>query len=127
MEHHDKELVEEITKSKKMMDHKDDDFSKVQKYMEGKVISNCRMAFRIRCQMVGDIKGNFKDKYRRKGGEAALACEDCNKDEVQTQSHCLECPKWEEMRRGLDLSRLDDLVLYFQQMMKERMSKKIGS
>ena len=32
--HHDKELVEEVSKSKKMMKHKGDDFSQVQEYMK---------------------------------------------------------------------------------------------
>ena len=33
---------------------------------------------KIRCEMVNDIKGNFKDKYRKKGGDEALKCDDCN-------------------------------------------------
>ena len=30
-------------------------------------VEQCRMAFRIRCKMVDEKKGNFKDKYRRRG------------------------------------------------------------
>ena len=36
--------------------------------MKGKSVDKCRMAFRIRCEMVKEIKGNYKDKYRRMGG-----------------------------------------------------------
>ena len=95
--------------------------------MEGKSVINCRMAFRIRCQMVNDLKGNYKDKYRRTGGEAALLCEDCYMEEIQTQAHCLICTEWEDIRRGLDLSRMEDLVHFFQQLLKRRMNDKSGS
>ena len=85
------------------------------------------MAFRIRCEMVNDIKGNFKDKYRKKGGEEALKCDDCNQDQVQTQSHCLVCPHWEELRIGLDLGKIEGMVIFFQRLLKERLQEKIGS
>jgi isopenicillin N synthase-like dioxygenase len=100
--HHDKNMMEEVAKSKKMMKHKNDDFSQVQKYMLGNSVDNCRMAFRIRCEMVNDIKDNFKDKSKRLGGEAALKGEDCSEDQIQTQSHCLICPHWEKRRQAHD-------------------------
>ena len=109
------------------MKHKEDNFSSVQDYMKGKSVQNCRMAFRIRCELVKDIKGNFKDMHRRKGGEEGLVCEDCDSKEIQTQSHCLECPHWEELRRGLDTSKIDDLVVFFQKLMRERLRGKTGS
>ena len=127
LDHHDRQLVEDISKSKKMMQHKSDNFNTVQNYMKGKSIINCRMALRIRCQMVNEIKGNFKDKYRRKGGEEALLCEDCDSDTIQTQSHCLECPHWEEIRSGMDLSNMDNLVTFFQRLLRERLREKSGS
>ena len=67
LEHHNKELVEEVLQSKKMKEHKNDNFKHVQEYFKDKSLYNCRMAFRIRSEMVKDIKGNFSDKYRRKG------------------------------------------------------------
>ena len=74
--------------------------------MKGKSVDSCRLAFRIQCELVKEIKGNFKDKYRRKGGEDAILCDDCECKEIQTQSHCLVCPHWEEIRRGLPLDKL---------------------
>ena len=127
LDHHDRELVEEIGKSKKMMRHKHDNFKSVQNYMKGKSIINCRMAFRIRCELVKEIKGNFKDKYRRRGGDQALICEDCDSEEIQTQNHCLECPYWEDFRRGSDLTKIEDLVEYFKKMLSERLKRKSGS
>ena len=76
------------------------------------------MAFRIRCEMVPDIKGNYKDKYRRKGGEEAFLCKDCL--EIESQSHCVICPKWDNIRDGLQLMKMDDLVTFFQRLLVER-------
>ena len=68
-----------------MMAHKDDNFKEVQPYMKGKSVENARLAFRIRCEMVNEIRGNYKDKYRRIGGEGALICQDCPDGVPQTQ------------------------------------------
>ena len=127
MEHQDIELKERIFKSTKMDKVKHNDFSKVQKYLTGKSIENTRMAFKIRCEMVEEIKGNFKDKFKRQGGEEALICQDCDTREIQTQSHCLVCPKWEDIREGLELDRIEDMVKFFQRILRERMDSKTGS
>ena len=126
-DHHYKELKDKISKSKKMMKHTDEDFSKPQDYLNEKSVENSRMAFRIRCEMVQDIRGNYKDKYRRQGGEIALECQDCLTNEIQTQSHCLICPRWEKLREGLELNKLEDMVKYFQKLLSERMKSKSGS
>ena len=127
MEHHDRQLVEEVEKSKKMRKHSQDNFKQVQDYLKGKSVENCRMAFRIRCEMVKEIKGNYKDKYRRRGGEQALNCEDCDSDQVQTQAHCLVCPQWEKLRTDLDLSNMEGMVTYFQRLLAERLKGELGS
>jgi hypothetical protein len=77
--------------------------------------------------MVNEIRGNYKDKYRRIGGEEALICQDCTEGVTQTQSHCLVCPKWEQFRSDLELSNMPDLVKYFQRMLLERSKVKNGS
>ena len=85
------------------------------------------MVFRIRCESVKEIKGNFKDKHRRKGGEDALKCKDCTGDIVQTQSHWLVCPRWGDIRNGLELDKIRDLVTFFRQMLAEPLGEKTGS
>ena len=45
-DHHYGELVANISKSKKMMRHKEEDFKQVQSYMKGKSVENIRIAFR---------------------------------------------------------------------------------
>ena len=97
-DHHYLELKAKVAKSKKMLQHKDDDFTEVQEYMKGKSIENCRMSFKIRCEMVQDIKGNFKDKFRRKGGEEALSCKVCG--DIESQSYCLVCHQWRDINSG---------------------------
>ena len=77
LDNHYEELVDKISNSKKMKSLKDDNFRDVQGYMKGKSVENCRMALRIRCEM-GDTRGNYKDKYRRKGGETAVLCQECS-------------------------------------------------
>ena len=101
-----------------MLQHKDDDFTEVQEYMKGKSIENCRMSFKIRCEMVQDIMGNFKDKFRRKGGEEALSCKVCG--DIESQSHCVVCPQWQDIRSGLKVDKLSDLVIFFQRLLMER-------
>ena len=127
LDHHDRKIKEDVSNSKKMEQHENDNFSKIQEYFEGKSLYDCRLAFRIRCELVKDIKGNFKDKHRRKGGEDALKCEDCTGDTLQTQSHCLVCPRWGEIRNGLELDRIGDLVTFFKRMLAERLGEKTGS
>ena len=66
-ENHYKELME-IIKSKSKLDAiNGEDFIKVQDYFHDKSVENSRMAFRIRTEMVKEIPGNFKNKYRVRG------------------------------------------------------------
>jgi hypothetical protein len=53
---------------------------------------------------VTEIKGNCKDKYRRRGGFEI--CDDCSLDQIQAQSHCLICPHWEDIREGLEIDNI---------------------
>ena len=125
--HHYTKLKDDIKNSKKMEKHKDDDFRDVQPYMKGKVIHKTRMCFRVRCEMIKDIKGNYKSKYTRHGGEEALVCDNCDCNVIETQSHCVVCPKWEGIRQGLDLTAIDDLATFFQRLLLEREKGKDGS
>ena len=126
-EHHYEELINKISISKKMMKHKEDNFKEVQEYMKGKSVENIRVAFRIRCEMVKEIRGNYKDKFRRKGGEEAILCPECPAQETETQSHCIVCPRWDSIRSGLELSKIEDMVVFFQKLLAERMREKNGS
>ena len=125
--HHYLELKEQLAKSKKMTNHKEDDFTQIQPYMKWNSVDQCRMAFRVRSEMVDEIRGNFKDKYRRTGGEAALACQVCPSGLIETQSHCVQCPKWQDLRLWLELNKMEDLVTFFQRLLNEKVKGRTGS
>ena len=126
-EHHYLELNEKIAGSNKMMKHQNYDFRNVQGYMKEKSIEKSRIAFKIRCEMIPEIKWNFKYRYRRKGGEEALKCQQCSTGEIESQSHCLVCPRWESIINGLELHKLDDMVILFQILLVERLKRGPGS
>ena len=37
-----------------------------------------------------------------------------------TQMHCVTCPGMEELREGLDLDTMRDMIIYFRRIMSER-------
>ena len=118
---HYKEMKEEIMKMKKLDPIKHEDFTEAQQYLKDKSIENGRMAFRIRSQMLDNIPGNFKNKYKKEIEK--LKCPYCNLDQDMTQSHCLECPEWGDIRKDLDVKNIDDLVKFFQRLLAERAKK----
>ena len=105
-------------KSKKLKEICEEDFTEVQEYFNHKSVENVRMAFRVRCNMVDNIPANFKQKY--KNSEHGLQCSYCPEGGIFSQSHCLECPAWEEMRRGLDLTNIVDMATFFRKLITER-------
>ena len=125
--HHYNKMIDDITNSKKMEKHKNEDFHNIQPYMKGKDIYKARMCFRARCEMVNDVKGNFSSKYKRHGGEVALVCDYCDLDVNETQAHCLVCPQWEDLRHGLDLTEIVEMATFFQRMLVEKAKPKDGS
>ena len=122
--HHLKHMRENI--SKKLDDIRYDDFSSEQPYMNEKSVEVGRMAFKIRCNMVEDIPGNFKNKFRTNGrnSDEGLECKHCQENVIMDQAHCLVCPAWEDIRQGLDLYSMKDMVKYFQEILKKLDTKK---
>ena len=100
---------------------KGDDFTEVQEYFNDKSVANGRMAFKVRSQMVPDIPGNFKNRYRVKGTTSeGLMCDHCQEGEILTQSHCISCSAWSNLRDGLDLTCITDMVTFFRKLLVER-------
>ena len=119
--HHYDEMKEEVNKMRKLEKIKDEDFKQVQDYFNNKSIENARMAFKVRCQMLESIPGNFKNKYKKE--EDKLKCRDCNMDAIMTQSHCVECTGWVDIKKDLDLTKIDDMVQFFRRLLSERAKK----
>ena len=67
--------------------------------------------------MVDEIPANFKNRYKK---EEDLICQFCPQKHTFDQSHTIVCPAWEEQRAGLDLTKIDDLVTFFQKMLSEK-------
>ena len=109
-----KEMKEELGTYEKLKTIKDKDFTKEQDYLNEKSIEKARMAYRIRTKMVQRVKMNFKNMNKGK-----LACDFCQA-EYETQEHVMECERWEEERRGLDLYRMNDMVTFFTRVLKEK-------
>ena len=99
-----------------MLTHKDEDFTNVQECMKEKSVENSRMSFMIRCEMVLEIEGNFKDKFKRKGGMEATYCKECK--EIETQGHCTTCPEWENICSGLNVGKIEYMVTFFRWLLK---------
>ena len=68
-EDHYRDMIEEVKSKSKLDPIKDEDFTELQEYINEKSIANSRMSFKIRSQMVSDIPGNFKNRYRKRGTE----------------------------------------------------------
>ena len=116
--HHHAEMKEEVSKMKKLDPIKGDDFREVPEYFMDKSIENGRMAFQLRSQMLKEIPGNFKNKFRNE--KEKLICQHCSQDQIMTQSHCVDCPAWTEIKKDLDLSKIEDMVKFFQRLLNER-------
>ena len=123
-ENHYSDLKSEMEKSTgKLEPIKNEDFRKVQNYFSEKSIHTSRMAFRIRSQMVKEIPGNMKNKYKNKVSsinDSGLICKHCSDGAIMTQGHCMVCPAWEKLRVGLDLKDIRDLVIFFKRLLDER-------
>ena len=117
---HYKDLKEELSTSKKLEEIQNEDFRTIQPYFKEKSVENTRLVFRIRTKMVSKIPGNLKNMY--KNTENGLKCSHCT-EPVMTQSHCISCPGMAELRDGLELSEINDMVTFFRRVLKERDKK----
>ena len=105
--------------SKKLKDNKEDNFRGMQAYFNDKNLSKSRMKFKIRTKMVENIPGNFKNCF--KFNETGLNCFSCKVE--MTQDHCALCPARAELRAGLNMNNIDDVVIYFQRYLTHEKKK----
>ena len=117
---HYKAMKDEIGCSSKLDDLKNEDFRNIQPYFMNKSLENTRLAFRIRTKLVKNVPGNFKNMY--KNNKEGLKCSHCSED-ILTQSHCVICPGMGELRDGLDMENINELVTFFRRLMKKRSNK----
>ena len=53
--------------------------------------------------------------------------QECPSGLMETQSHCVTCPKWQDIRMGLDMNKIEDLVTFFQRFLTEKVKGRTGS
>ena len=116
--HHAVEAKEQM--GKKLNEIKDEEIGKPRDYMMTRCISDCRLQFRIRTNMV-ELKANMKGRCKD-GDYSCLGCGD--KTTIENQSHVTRCPAYADIRKGLNLEKNEDLVKYFRQVMLTRMKAK---
>ena len=113
---HFEDMMTRFESSSKLQDIKNSNFKEMQPYFNDRNLENSRMKFKIRTKMLQKIPGNFKNMY--KNVENGIKCDFCSED--MTQNHCVSCPGRKEDRIGLDMSNLDDLVVYFTNILNNR-------
>jgi hypothetical protein len=118
-ESHYKAMINLFESSKKLKDIKNDNFRGMQDYFNDKNLTNSRMKFKIRAKMVENVPGNFKNRFRY--NETGLNCSSCKVE--MTQAHCTLCPARAEMRVGLNMDNIDDVVIYFRRYLTHEKKK----
>ena len=58
---------------------------------------------------------NFKGSHK-----GNLACDKWNMKCDETQHHTLLCDGWKEQREGLDLTQMQDMVIFFTRLLEEK-------
>ena len=71
-----------------------------------------------------NVKENFKNMY--KNGRNGIYCDSCHSQEVESQSHVLFCLAYVKLRNGLDLTKQDDLIIYYREVLVFRDRKEKG-
>ena len=72
-EHHYTHVKKELGESTKLMDIKDEDFTKVQDYFKDKSVENARMAFKVRCKWCRIFPATSRTSTRGGGSKASCA------------------------------------------------------
>ena len=113
--HNYHEMKQELETYKKLEEIKHKDYTKLPDYMEDKSLEKSRLAFRIKCKMVQGIKMNYKGSYKNN-----LTCDKCDLKCDETQCHTMLCDGWKQLREGLDLTQMNDMVVFFTRLLEEK-------
>ena len=114
-----KELIGKMKNMSKLKDKTGESFERKQ-YLENKVILEARTMFRFRTGMY-QCKMNFRNVQAFK--EDMWRCDSCQ-SQIDTQSHVLFCPAYQQLRAGKDIQNDEDLTKYLVKVLKIR--EKLG-
>ena len=79
-------------------------------------VEEARLKFRLETKMV-DAKFNFKNK--KKYSNELWQCDSCEKA-IESQSHLLWCPAYQQLREGKNLKDDKHLITYIKKVLKIR-------
>ena len=111
-----KQKMEKMTKLKNISEEK---FER-KDYLENKKILDARTMFRYRTGMY-KCKMNFRHVHKFK--EELWMCDSCQ-SQIDTQSHVLFCPAYQQLRAGKDMFNTNDLTTYLVKVIQIR--EKLG-
>ena len=84
-------------------------------------VEDIRLKFRIRTMMV-DAKTNFKNK--KEYSSDLWLCDSCSSS-IETQSHLLWCPAYQNLRENKNLNNDRDLINYIRKVLEIRQDLKL--
>ena len=85
-------------------------------YIQNMKLSDARTMFHLRSKMI-NCKYNFKSSPENE--QKLWQCDSCQR-QIETQSHMMSCPAYENFRSDKDLNCDEDLVKYFKQVLQVR-------
>ena len=93
-----------------------DEVTKGNSYFFTETITNVRMIFRFRMELI-EAKQNFKQKpeYKAEG----YLCDSCER-EIDENTHVLFCDSYKSLREGKDLNSDNDLCDYLRKVLSIR-------
>jgi hypothetical protein len=116
MAHSEKCIKEEFCQYSKLKNKNfENENLQLKDYVQSMKLRDARTMFRIRSGMV---KTKMNMKNSRSYSMDLWKCDDCRS--MDSQSHIVWCPAYAELREGKDLNSDQDLVTYYQQVMKIR-------
>ena len=113
-EKNEKDLKESISRFEKLEVMKDEKYG-IKSYLNEMNMHEARTFFRVRSRMVRCKMNQSSGQYNR---ESLWKCEDCGY--VDTQTHILHCPAYQQLREGKSLNSDIDIVTYFKEVLKIR-------
>ena len=92
-------------------------------YLKNLNLHDARTKFKIRSKMCPTVKINFQSD--KQFGRDQWSCFSCSK--IDSQDHLKMCPEYEYLRRNKDLSKDEDLVRFFQEVIEKRRNQILQS
>ena len=106
------ELKEKILKMEKLEVMKNESYG-LKDYLSDLSLEDARMLFRVRTKTL-----KCKMNQSRHNRESLWKCKACGC--IESQSHIMHCPAYQQLREGKSLENDEDLAIYFREVLKLR-------